>query len=238
MLTLFKDLPFVKCFVDDICIFSSSMHAHFLHVKTVLQILTNANLRINFEKTYLAKSAVYLLGYSISAEGKKIDARKLTNIHEWPRPTTQKQVQSFLGFANYFRQHTPNAALLMAPLDALRSYDEKLKGPFVWTSEHQLHFDSIKRILSSEIVLSHPDLSRPFCIATDASDFALGCCLFQEYEITNSDGTTSKINRYIGFMSRSLSKSEKRYSATMRELLGVIYALTQFHKFIWGMHTS
>jgi hypothetical protein len=74
----------------------------------------------------------YLLGYSISAEGKKIDACKLTNVHEWPRPTTQKQVQSFLGFVNYFIQLTSNAALLMAPLDALRSHDEKLKAPFVW----------------------------------------------------------------------------------------------------------
>ncbi|EIE83945.1 hypothetical protein RO3G_08655 [Rhizopus delemar RA 99-880] len=234
MLTLFKDLPYVKCFVDDICIFSSSIHAHFLHVKKVLQILTDANLKINFEKTYLAKSAVYLLGYSISASGKQIDARKLTNIFDWPRPTTQKQVQSFLGFVNYFRQHTPNAALLMAPLDALRCHDEKVKGPFEWTKEHQMHFDSIKHILSSELMLSHPDLSKPFCIATDSSDYSTGCCLYQEFEVTKPNGEISKIKRYIGFMSRSLSRSEKRYSVTMRELLGVVYALTQFHKFIWG----
>ncbi|KAG1606416.1 hypothetical protein G6F46_013023 [Rhizopus delemar] len=230
MLTLFKDLPYVKCFVDDICIFSSSIHAHFLHVKKVLQILTDANLKINFEKTYLAKSAVYLLGYSISASGKQIDARKLTNIFDWPRPTTQKQVQSFLGFVNYFRQHTPNAALLMAPLDALRCHDEKVKGPFEWTKEHQMHFDSIKHILSSELMLSHPDLSKPFCIATDSSDYSTGCCLYQEFEVTKPNGEISKIKRYIGFMSRSLSRSEKRYSVTMRELLGVCHSCSRLGK--------
>ncbi|EIE92201.1 hypothetical protein RO3G_16912 [Rhizopus delemar RA 99-880] len=122
----------------------------------------------------------------------------------------------------------------MAPLDALRSHDENLNGPFIWTPEHQLHFDSIKNILCSELVLSHADLSHPFCIATDSSDYGTGCCLYQEFEMTNPNGEVSKIKRYIGFMSRSLSRSEKRYSVTMRELLGVVYALTQFHKFIWG----
>ncbi|KAG0864008.1 hypothetical protein G6F15_013166 [Rhizopus arrhizus] len=122
----------------------------------------------------------------------------------------------------------------MAPLDALRCHDEKVKGPFEWTKEHQMHFDSIKHILSSELMLSHPDLSKPFCIATDSSDYSTGCCLYQEFEVTKPNGEISKIKRYIGFMSRSLSRSEKRYSVTMRELLGVVYALTQFHKFIWG----
>ncbi|KAG0731780.1 hypothetical protein G6F23_014969 [Rhizopus arrhizus] len=97
-----------------------------------------------------------------------------------------------------------------------------------------MHFDSIKHILSSELMLSHPDLSKPFCIATDSSDYSTGCCLYQEFEVTKPNGEISKIKRYIGFMSRSLSRSEKRYSVTMRELLGVVYALTQFHKFIWG----
>lgn len=236
MLTLFKDLPYVQCFVDDLCIHSSSMQAHFHHVKTVIQILTRANLRLNFSKCFMAKSAVYLLGYSISAEGKRIDNRKLTNIMEWPKPTTSKQIMSFLGVANFFRLHIPNAALLMGPLDYLRSHNEKKEGPFIWTSTHQMHFDSIKNILASEIILSHPDLSHPFCISTDASDYSIGCCLYQEYKITKDDGTTKKIIKYIGFMARSLTRSEKLYSVTMRELLGVVYALKQYHKFIWGSH--
>jgi hypothetical protein len=69
-----------------------------------------------------------LLGYVISANGRQIDTRKLTDLHSLERPTTSKQCQSFLGFVTYFRQHIPNAALLMAPIDALRSHDEKNKG--------------------------------------------------------------------------------------------------------------
>ena len=88
---------------------------------------------------------MYLLGFSISEKGRRVDTRKLTNIHEWPRPTTSKQFQSFLGFVNYFRQHIPNAAMLMAPIDFLRSHDAKNKGkPFNWTSVHDMHFNFLK----------------------------------------------------------------------------------------------
>jgi hypothetical protein len=237
ILTLFKDLPYVKSFVDDIVIMSRSMNAHFHHVKTVLTILTKANLRINFEKSHFAKAEVYLLGYVISANGRRIDTRKLTNLASLEHPTTSKQCQSFLGFVNYFRQHIPNAALLMSPMDALRSHDEKNKGkPFKWNAELDMHFNALKQILQSDLVLSHPDLTHPFRIATDSSDHAVGCVLYQEYTVTDANNNTRTIIKHIGFFSRKLSDSESRGSCTMRELIGCIYALTQFHKFIWGTH--
>lgn len=153
------------------------------------------------------KTCIEHIGFSISEKGRRVDTRKLTNIHEWPRPTTS------------------NAAMLMAPIDFLRSHDVKNKGkPFKWTSVHDMHFNFLKKILSSDIVLSHPDLNHPFCIATDSSDYATGCCLYQEYRSTTTEGTTKTVIKYIGFFSRKLSDSESRYSATMRELLGVIYA--------------
>jgi hypothetical protein len=237
ILTLFKDLPYVKSFVDDIVVMSRSVNAHFHHVKHVLSILTNANLRINFDKSHFAKAEVYLLGYVISANGRRIDTRKLTNLESLKHPTTSKQCQSFLGFVNYFRQHIPNAALLMAPIDALRSHDEKNKGkPFKWNAELDMHFKSLKQILQSDLVLSHPDLNHPFCIATDSSDHAVGCVLYQEYKVTTANDNLKTIIKHIGFFSRKLSPSESRGSCTMRELIGCIYALSQFHKFVWGTH--
>lgn len=183
MLTLFKDLSYCSIFIDDLCIASRTMHAHFFHVKTVLQRLTESNLRVNFDKSHFAKSAVYLLGYSISATGKRVDRRKTSNLDLLPPPSTQKQAQSFLGFVNFFCNRVPNASLLMGPLDNMRNHDEKVKGPFAWTDLHQQHFDSIKKVLQSDLILSHPDLSHPFCIATDSSDYGTGCCLYQEYEV-------------------------------------------------------
>lgn len=237
VLSLFKDLSYVRTFIDDICIMSRSLDAHFQHVKHVVSILTQANLRINFKKSHFAKSEVYLLGFSISARGRRIDTRKLSNLESLPRPVTSKQCQSFLGFVNYFRQHIPNAAMLMAPIDFLRSHDEKNKGKrFEWSSTHDMHFNHLKQILVSDVVLSHPNFSLPFCIATDASDFAIGCSLFQEEKVKTANGDTKKLIKHIGFFSRKLSSSEVRYSCTMREMLACVFALKQFHKFIWGTH--
>ncbi|WP_461043496.1 RNase H-like domain-containing protein, partial [Streptomyces sundarbansensis] len=56
---------------------------------------------------------------------------------------------------------------------------------------------SIKHVLSSDLTLSHPDLSYPFCIATDTSDYSIGCCLYQEYEVTNTNSEKSKVKKYI-----------------------------------------
>jgi hypothetical protein len=237
ILTLFKDLPYVKSFVDDIVVISRSVNAHFNHVKHVLTILTNANLRNNFDKSHFAEAEVYLLGYAISANGRRIGTRKLTNLGLLKHPTTSKQCQSFLGFVNYFRQHIPNAALLMAPIDALRTHDEKNKGkPFKWNAELEMNFNALKQILQSDLVLSHPNLNHPFCIATDSSDYAVGCVLYQEYKVTTANDNTKTVIKHIGYFSRKLSDSESRGSCTMRELIGCIYALNQFHKFIGGTH--
>lgn len=230
MLTLFKDLPYCKNFVDDIVIFSKSMEEHAEHVKTVLAIITDANLRVNIDKCFFAKSAVYLLGFVIDKKGRRIDPRKLTNVLEWPPLTSHKQVQQFIGTCNFFREHIPNAAKLMVPLNALKDLANKQKSKqFAWTDVHQSHFQALKEVLASEVVLGHVVPNVPYRLATDSSAYATGCVLYQEID----DGNSKRKN-FIGFMARSLSPSERRWSATMRELLGVIFALTKFHKFIWG----
>jgi hypothetical protein len=142
-----------------------------------------------------------------------------------------------LALLNYFSQHIPNAALLMAPIDALRSHDEKNKGkPFEWNAELDMHLKSLKRILQSDLVLSHPDLNNLFCIATDSSGHAVGCVLYQEYKVTTANDNLKTIIKHIGFFSRKLGPSESRGSCTMRELIGCINALSQFHKSVWDTH--
>ena len=105
---------------------------------------------------------------------------------------------------------------------------------------HETHFLAIKKILLSNVVLSQPGLYHPFCVATDASNFGIAAVLFQEYKHHNAngdtlEGTTSTF-KYIGFMARSLTVSERNYSTTKRELLSIVFALKKFHKFLWGNH--
>ncbi|KAG1121361.1 hypothetical protein G6F42_012503 [Rhizopus arrhizus] len=253
----------IAFFVDDLVCFSSDLTQHLVHVKEVIRILNKVNLILNIDKCHFAQKSINLLGFSVSAQGKTIDTRKISNIESWPRPKTGTDVQRFLGLVNYMRDHIPKASALMAPLDRIRN--AKVITEKEWTPIMETHFQAIKKVLVSNIVLSPPDLNHPYTVYTDSSSYGIGCVLCQEYNVeevdsdkralqpsstppTNNDNQSKKlvnigintkppvkkIVKYIGFMARSLSSSERNYSTTKRELLAIIFALQKFRKFLWG----
>ncbi|SAL95128.1 hypothetical protein, partial, partial [Absidia glauca] len=195
---------------------SPEQHAH--HVRSVIDELTRVNLMLNPNKCHFAQKTIYLLGFCIEANGKsRLDDRKVTNVQEWPEPTTGKQIQQFLGLVNYFRTYIPYFADLTAPLDTLRSHEGKLRHR--WTSYHSHAFQRIKDALVHSTVLHAPKTDLPFHLATDASDVGIGAVLYQI-------GLNDEI--YInGFMARSLSKSERNYAVTKKELLAIIFAFNK-----------
>ena len=96
---------------------------------------------------------------------------------------------------------------------------------FKWTNDCQSSFDKLKYILTSGPVLAHPDFSKEFILDTDASDKAIGAVLSQVI-----DGR----ERVCAYASRCLSKSEKRYCVTRKELLAVVYFVKYFRHYLYG----
>jgi hypothetical protein len=144
-------------------------------------------------------------------------------MHLWPAPETGKQVMHYLGLFNYFREYIPMFSKIAAPLDALR-HTAKVKE--VWTAECQKAFDTFKSLLASAPILSHPDFRPPFYVATDASNVGVGAVLYQK-------GPDSR-PKWISFMARTLQPAERKYSATKKELLAIVFALNKFHSYLWG----
>ena len=133
----------------------------------------------------------------IIEEGKiSIDPTKLAGIRDWPVPTTVKQVQSFLGFGNFYRKFISHYSDLAKPLNDLTKKDQK----FEWTNECQNAFDLLKKRFTEEPVLMMPDQSRPFQIESDASKVATGAVLTQ----LDSNG-----NRHpVAFLSKTFTDTE------------------------------
>ncbi|KAG1258393.1 hypothetical protein G6F68_008794 [Rhizopus microsporus] len=102
-------------------------------------------------------------------------------------------MMQWLGTVNYFRSHISRAASLTAPLDALRNVEHI--DNINWTPELEAHFQSIKNILHSNVVLSHPDITQLFYVATDASNYGIGAILFQKFDDNLSNGPTTTIIR-------------------------------------------
>ena len=237
------DLPFCLTYIDDVyCVTQTNdMDLHAKQLEIIIDRLTKNKLILNMAKAHIGKTAIVVLGQTISRQGRSICTKRLTNIGDVPYPEHPKALKSCLGMFTYMRDHCPMASKLTWRLDALRNIGDTV--PIQWTSELKHDFDTIKEVLASKLVLSPIDPKLPLIVAVDASDHALGTCLFQEIKYTemrddpdNSAPITITKIRYIAFHSRSLSKSERNWHVQRRELAAIVMALKIYDDFLFGRH--
>jgi hypothetical protein len=132
-------------YVDDLCVFTSTLDKHFRILQTVFDKYRSANLRINPKKSQFACSSVRYLGMRFSKDGMSIDKDRYALISNWPKIQNVKQLKSWLGLVSYFRCFIKNHSIITAPLRKLLLKDT----PFVWGPEHQEAVDKLKQILVS-----------------------------------------------------------------------------------------
>jgi len=217
-----NDKEFVKVFLDDILVHSSSRSEHLNHLRSVLGRLRQSRFFAKRSKCEFAKASVSFLGHTVSKHGVATDHDKLEVVRTWPTPKSVSDVRSFLGFAGFYQRFVKNFSRLAAPLSALT----KKEVPFQWTDSEQVAFDNVKQALVSAPILAIPDPSRPYVLETDASGIALGAVLSQASE---SDSV-----RPVSFMSRKLNVHEARYPAHELELLAVHDALMKWRHLLAG----
>ena len=226
----FSDLiaqGFCMVYMDDILIHAESKEDLEMYTKLVLQRLQENEMYLKLKKCKFAKDKIEYLGIIISYNSTAMDPVKLKGIKDWPTPMTVKQVQSFLGFGNYYRGFIWKFAHLAQPLNNLLKKDIKFK----WNQECQIAFDILKQKFSEEPVLMMPDQTKPFQIKTDVSKYASGAVLTQ----LDLNGSWHP----IAFLSKTFSGTERNYDVYDRELLAIIRALTKWQLYIQGStHTT
>ena len=149
------------------------------------------------------------------------DPEKIETVREWPVPTTQTELRSFLGTASYYRRFVQNFGTIARPLHKLTEKNR----PFLWTTECQVAFETLRKKLVEAPVLAYPSSEEDFILDTDASATGIGAVLSQM-----QDG----VERPIAYASRVLSKSERNYSVTKRELLAVVFYCKYFRHYLIG----
>ena len=209
-------------YLDDIIIMGRSFEEHLRNLQQVMERLKQAGLKLQPKKCQFLQHKVNFLGHIISSVGISPDPSKTSKVKEWPRPTSVQETQQFLGLANYYRRFVENFATIAKPLHQLT---EK-KAPFKWTEQCEQAFNLLKTHLTSAPTLALPDWSQQFIIDTDASDTGIGAVLSQR----QSDGT----EHVIGYASRLLTKCERNYCVTRKELLAVVSFLRHFRQYLLG----
>jgi hypothetical protein len=144
---------FITAYLDDIIIYSDNLKDYRDHVHKVLEALSEAGLHLKPEKCEFHRQEVKYLGFIISTSGTKMDLAKVATVQEWPEPRNVKDVQSFLGFANFYRRFVKSYSQIVAPMTWLTRKDTR----FVWLEECSKSFETLKKAFTMAPVLRHFD---------------------------------------------------------------------------------
>ena len=216
-----------KCaipYLDDILILSQNKEDHFRDLQDVFQSLRHGNLKLKPSKCQYFMDKIDFLGMVVTPKGLQPCPKKVQVIKTFPTPKTVKQVRSFNGMCQFYKKFIKDFATLAKPLYRLTEDNRK----FHWTEECDRNFNQLKNALYKEALLHYPNFEKEFILATDASGFSVGSTLSQKDE--------NGILRPVAFAGRCLKTHEKNYSATERELLGVVYSVLHFRHYLEGRH--
>lgn len=213
----------VIIYMDDILVFTGDdEREHDRLVLRVLERLKQHDLFVKPEKCSWKQRQIEYLGLIISHNEVRMDPVKVKGLAEWSTPTTVKQVQSFLGFGNFYRRFIKDFSTIARPL-----YDLTKKGiQWNWTEACQKAFEDLKKAFTSSPVLIMPDTTKPFRIEADASNFATGAVLSQ----LGDDGHRHP----CAFLSQSFTEAERNYEIYDKELLAIIRALEEWRHYLEG----
>jgi len=199
-------------YLDDILIYSKDMESHQQHVCEVLRCLHKHNHFAKPEKCEFHITFTEYLGFCLSPNGLSMSADKVKAISNWPEPCKVKDIQSFLGFANFYRRFIFNYSDIVVPLTRLTHKNI----PWNFGEDCRSAFNLLKKAFTSAPILTHWVPDAPLTVETNALDYAIAGIL----SITGSDEVLRPVTYYLW----TLSTPELNYDTNDKELLAIFKA--------------
>ncbi|KJK73746.1 hypothetical protein H634G_10981 [Metarhizium anisopliae BRIP 53293] len=195
---------------------------HSQHVREVIDRLIEAGLQIDINKCEFETTKTKYLGLIIASDGIQMDPDKVATVTGWEKPANVRELQRFLGFANFYRRFIRDFSSICRPLnDLLRK-----ESAWRWAEQQQHAFMQLKIAITTGPALAFFDYNRKTVLETDASDWASGGVLSQY----DDDGSL----RPVAYFSSKHSAAECNYEIYDKELLAIIKALEEWRPELQG----
>ncbi|XP_055528889.1 uncharacterized protein K02A2.6-like [Wyeomyia smithii] len=214
----------VESFLDDFIIHTVTETDHDRTLNALFSRLQEFGFNLRLETCNFGQSSIKFIGHIVSSNGIQPDPAKISAITQMPRPTDVSQVRSFLGAVSFYGKFVKKMHQLRRPLDNLLKKDYQ----FVWSQQCQESFVKIKKVLQSDLLLTHYNPALDIIVAGDASKTGIGAVIMHQFP----DGQI----KAIAHASRTLTASEQNYSQVEKEALALVFAVTKFRRMLLGRH--
>jgi Reverse transcriptase (RNA-dependent DNA polymerase)/RNase H-like domain found in reverse transcriptase/Integrase zinc binding domain/Chromo (CHRromatin Organisation MOdifier) domain len=224
-----RGLVDVTCvvYLDDILIYSEDPRQHTQAVRDVLERLQQHQLFANLDKCEFSTERVEFLGFVIGPDGISMEPSRIAAIEDWPVPKSVRDVQVFLGFANFYRRFVLAYSRVAKGLSDLLKGSDKTGSKFVWTKEAAESFKKLKATFTTAPMLRHFDPSLRILVETDASGFAVAGTISQLF------GEEADARWHpIAFYSKKMTAVECRYETHDTELLAIVLAFRTWRHYL------
>ena len=214
----------VVVYLDDLLIYSEDEKSHLDLVRRVMERIRIAKLCCSIKKSDIHVRQKEFLGYHTSPEGISMSTAKVESVKNWPVPRNVKDIQAFLGFANFDRHFIEGFSKIRKPLTDLTQKDKT----FEWTPQCEDAFRRLKSMFTEGPILAHFDFMPSTRLEMDAIDFALGAILSQLCEN----------NRWhpIAFHSRKFQPAEVNYDVHDKEMTAIVAAFKEWEHLLLSVH--
>ena len=216
-----EGLPYARKIVDDILVWANDLPELRQSVSVIAEKCRELNIILSKKKFELGPE-ISFAGLLLNSHGVKPDPVRIIALTDFPLPKDVTGVRSFLGLANQLAGFVPDFAHMTVKLRELTAK----KNAFIWLEDHQAEFDTVKRLLTSDMVVTHFNPNLPVTVLTDASrlhglGFAMGHYIQGLFKIVSCG-------------SKSLTPTQQRYATIELECLGVHYAVTKCSFYLKG----
>ena len=213
--TVLSGLIYSICemYIDDCNVFANTEAEFLERLRAIFMRFKQHNMFLKASKCSFGFAEIDFVGKVLSEEGLKMSQAKIQSVLDFPLPIVSKQLKSFLGLVNYFRDFVRNQSSIVKPMHALIA-DYHPSSKLQWNSEARNAFQIVKTEISKCTTMHFLNDIDPITLHTDASDYGIGGYLYQ---------TVDGKDHPIAFVSKSLNSSQLRWSVIQKEAYAIFH---------------